>query len=191
MTLVQFFLAAGVGAAIALMVTFIVGLHRDGLLFSRRPSVPRASVIRRARADQKADLRRALKGSRTSWFTLVLVLLVVGACVDPPGGEPSCEEARADSFVMKPQFVCRIEAWPLGYTMYPLPDHDGTPGQPEGTSGVFLQPVGDGTGAYYAGPAQYNTVLKQPGVLASTPDGNCAWLPCHGGVPPLDAGVGE
>lgn len=77
MTLMQFFLAAGFGAALALLMTFVVGLHRDGLLFARRWSssqIPRRPFIptafARARRDQKADLRRVLKGSRvTSWWS--------------------------------------------------------------------------------------------------------------------------
>ena len=122
---------------------------------------------------------------------LVLFVLFVSfaACTEPPPGAPTCEEARAEAVEMKPPFACRIENWPDGYTMYPLPVGSGTPGDPTGTPGTSLIPVGDGTGAYYAGPAQYNELLKQPGVLAATPDGTCAWLPCHGGVIPIDAGV--
>lgn len=114
-------------------------------------------------------------------FVLFVSVVLVGACTDPPAGAPSCEEARAEAFVMSPPFACRIVDWPRRYTMYPLPAGD--------LAGTSLIPVGDGTEDMYAGPAQYNELLKEPGVLASTPDGNCAWLPCHGGVNPIDAGI--
>lgn len=105
---------------------------------------------------------------------LAAINVLLSSCASPPADAPSCEEARAESEVLQPMYACRLEAWPAGYTVFPLP---------KGIQGADVVDVGDGTGAVYAAPVQYNTVLDEPGILAATPDGNCAWMPCHGGVP--------
>ena len=169
-----------ISVVVGVLLGIAIGLLIVGERSTRSPfdlPLPAASVrkLRSKHSAARADLRRVLKVSRVTWFSLALALLVVAGCTDP--NLETCETARSQSFVLQPPFACRIEQWPDGASVYPV----------NASGGEFLQLLD--AGAAYAGPAQYDTVLKEPGVLAALPDGNCDWLPCHGGVPPVDAGA--
>lgn len=122
------------------------------------------------------SMRRARRARRLNISAAMLVSLAIGACTQP--NLETCELARTQSYELQPPFACRIEQWPEGATVYPI------------KGGADFVQLLDG-GAAYVGPAQYDTVLREPGVLAALLDGDCEWLLCHGGVPPVDAGVGE
>lgn len=125
--------------------------------------------------------------------TLSLVCLILSACTNLPDGDSphSCEEIySSDTFELGvglngpgPQ-ACKLAGDTVPHGAQPFTPND------------YLKPVPPGLpgGDFYAGPTRYYTDLagiNKVGVLVHTPDGNCAWVSCDGGIPttPTDAGV--
>lgn len=92
---------------------------------------------------------------------LALLLFVGCSEMDPP--DTTCADLQMEAKPLKPGYLCRIPALAWPDDSYPIP-----------VEGVYYRDEDD---LVTAGPVYYSPTLHT-GVIAETPDGSCAYVPC-------------